>query len=207
MESVVYSTWIKNGIHKPGKSAVGLAKAITKALRISPPMHRITIYKMISGKRSVYSEELGPIASYIEEPVPNLNQAQPVVNVPIIGTVHAGAWTEGDSESGLDSIPVHHDIDHPNAKMFAYRVSGDSMASVGIIDGDVIVCIPPNGIELSDGKQVVIKRTRAGLVEYSARRSTRSRIVQNITVPTIATNRLLFPRKITETKSLKWWVS
>src|SRR6266851_8822327 len=94
---MTYSKWIREGIDKPGKSAVGLAEAITKALKLKKPMHRITIYKMISGKRSVYSEELTPIANYIEEPIPNLPSqilSADIVKVPISGVIGAGIWVE-----------------------------------------------------------------------------------------------------------------
>lgn len=166
----MYADWIKRGIHKPGKSAVGLAQAITKALKLKTPMHRVTVHKMVSGKRSVYSEELLPISIYIEEPIPNLNtNSLGVVSIPIVGECCAGTWTEGEALISGSTISAPRDIEFENAELTAYDMRGSSMVLAGIIDGDVLICIPPEDDEIKDGKQVVIRRTRTGLVELSAR--------------------------------------
>lgn len=166
----MYATWIKNGIAKPGKSAIGLAQAITKALKLKKPMHRITIYKMISGKRSVYSEELAPIAAYIEEPIPNMPSAMAdLISIPIAAEIGAGVWTERVDTGPLGAIVAPKDQTFPNSKAIAYAIKGDSMVNVGILEGDVVICIPPQDDEIEDGRQVVIERERSGLVELSAR--------------------------------------
>lgn len=172
----MYGKWIKKGIDKQGKSAVGLAAFITKTLKLSKPMHRITIYKMIAGTRSVYSEELGPISIYIEEPIPNLpaihSVALPdVVVVPISREIGAGIWFEQDSphNSNLGTIVAPRDSDFPGAEPIAFICRGDSMMDAAILDGDIIVCIPLQDSKNVEGRQVVVERTRAGLVELSAR--------------------------------------
>lgn len=168
-----YGKWIADGIKKDGKSAVGLAKAITKALRLSAPMHRGTIYKMIKGQRKIYSEELPPIAEYIEEPVPNMSiqsSLQNLQTLPIEREIAAGVWREADASilPDLGTVTVPTDLEYPAAKHIAYRMRDDSMVASGILDGDAVICIksddPP-----SDGRQVIVERKRAGLVETSAR--------------------------------------
>jgi SOS-response transcriptional repressor LexA len=173
----VYADWIKKGLRKPGKTAVGLAQAITKALKLKKPMPRQTVYKMTWGARTVYSEELAPIAAYIEEPIPNIPTHIPthitdVVSISVQCEIGAGIWIEpGVSEPATNIGTILAPKDHvfPHSKLLAYAFKGDSMLSVGILDGDVLICIPSRDDEIEDGRQVVIERNRAGLIERSAR--------------------------------------
>lgn len=170
----IYGKWIADGLKKEGKSAVGLANALTKALKLETPMHRGTIYKMVKGTRKIYSGELAPIAAYIEEPVPNLSVQSSLENLQTLRIereIGAGFWREEDEESVPDigTIVVPTDFEYPTAKHIAYRMKGDCMASAGILAGDTLICIAPEDEQLSDGKQVVIERVRAGLIETSPR--------------------------------------
>lgn len=170
----LHGKWIADGLKKEGKSAVGLAKALTKALKLETPMHRGTIYKMVKGTRKIYSNELAPIAAYIEEPVPNLSVQSSLENLQTLRIereIGAGFWREADEESVPDigTIVVPTDFEYPSAKHIAYRMKGDCMASAGILAGDTLICIAPEDEQLSDGKQVVIERVRAGLIETSPR--------------------------------------
>lgn len=171
---MAYAKWIAEGLHKEGKSAVGLAKALTKALKLKTPMHRGTIYKMVKGTRKIYSQELAPIAAYLEEPVPNLSVQGSLENLQTLRIerdIGAGFWREADSDTVPDigTIVVPTDPEFPNAKHIAYRMKGDSMGPSGIVDGDTVICIEPGGESIADGKQVVIERARAGLIETSPR--------------------------------------
>ena len=173
----MYGKWIKKGIDKPGKSAVGLAAFISKALKLKKPMHRVTVYKMIAGTRSVYSEELAPISTYIEEPIPYLPaiqtvQLMDVVSIQIEREIGVGLWFEPDiakEPSRLGVVVVPRDVDFPESKAVAFICRGDSMIDAAILDGDVLVCIPPTDDANVEGRQVIIERNRAGLIELSPR--------------------------------------
>lgn len=165
--------WIKQGVHKPGKSAPGLAQAITKALKLESPMHRGTIYKMIAGTREVKADELAPISEYIGEPIPLPTPMQSVVGdfitVPIEREIRPGTWFEESGKpGGLGSIMTPRDHNYPHARHHAYLFRGDSMRKSGLLDGDIIICVSPDG-DISDGKLVVVERNRSGLVELSVR--------------------------------------
>ena len=166
--------WIKRGVHKPEKSVPGLAKAITKALKLETPMHRGTIYKMIAGTRDIRADELIPISAYFGEPVsmPIQSSVGELVTIPIeceIG-VRPGSWSESGVVSPIDLgvIVTQRDSEFPTATHRAFLFRGDSMMKSGLLDGDVVVCIEPVA-GIADGGQVVIERTRAGLVELSVR--------------------------------------
>ncbi len=170
---MTYGKWIAEGLKKEGKSAIGLAKALKQALKLKKPMHRTTIYKMINGTRKIYSNELAPIAAYIEEPVPNMSVQSSLENLQTIRVqreIGAGFWREGDEETvpELGTIVVPTDPDHPAATHLAYRMKGDCMGASGILDSDTVICIESNE-QLTDGKQVVIERLRSGLIETSPR--------------------------------------
>jgi SOS-response transcriptional repressor LexA len=167
----VYSKWISEGIKKKGKSAVGLAAYLTKALKLKTPMHRGTIYKMINGKRKVFVEEFAPISEYIEEPVPSQIPIGDLLTLKIEKEVTAGVWIEqGTEQKPLGSIVTPRDFAYPTAVHRAFRVGGDSMMKAGILDGDTVLCVEPEeGNKIEDGKWVIVERTRAGLVETSAR--------------------------------------
>lgn len=170
---MMYGKWIASGLKKEGKSAVGLAKAISKALKLDPPMHRGTIYKMTKGTRKIYSNELGPIAAYLEEPVPHLSIQGSLENLQTLRVereIGAGFWREVDEEivPDIGTIVVPTDFEFPEAAHTAYRMKGDSMITCGILDGDIMICIATND-HVIDGRQVVIERTRAGLIETSPR--------------------------------------
>jgi repressor LexA len=57
-------------------------------------------------------------------------------SVPLLGRVQAGAL-DAAIEDCVGYIPVQ--TRHPASKLFALRVSGDSMTGAGILDGDVVI--------------------------------------------------------------------
>lgn len=167
----IYSKWVANGIKKPGKSAVGLAEHLSKILKLKTPMHRGTIYKIIAGTRDVAVEELEPISEYIEETIPLRAPVGELLTIPLEKFVEAGAWKEvsTDLPPPVGSITTPRDFVEPNAVHRAFCMKGDSMVKMGIFDGDALICIEPASQKPEDGKLVIIERTRAGLVETSAR--------------------------------------
>lgn len=65
-----------------------------------------------------------------------LDGGLPTLSVPLLGQVPAGAL-DAAIEDCVGYIPVQ--TRHPAAKLFALRVSGDSMIGAGILDGDVVI--------------------------------------------------------------------
>jgi len=65
------------------------------------------------------------------------NMLQPVVHIPVYGSVPAGYAQERTEEAeGCISVDVQTLGIRPSAKAFALRVRGDSMIGKGILDGD-----------------------------------------------------------------------
>lgn len=167
-----YSNWVASGIKKPGKSVVGLAEHLTKALKLRTPMHRGTIYKIISGTREVAVQELDPIAEYIEEPIPLKAPIGEVLTIPLERYVEAGVWIEVSSDlQPVGIIATPRDFLEPDAVHRAFCMRGDSMVNVGIFNHDALICIEPASQKPEDGKLVILERTRSGLMEVSARLS------------------------------------
>lgn len=65
-----------------------------------------------------------------------LDGGPPTSSVPLLGRVAAGAL-DAAIEDCMGYIPVQ--TRHPASKLFALRVSGDSMVGAGILDGDVVI--------------------------------------------------------------------
>jgi SOS-response transcriptional repressor LexA len=169
----MYKSWVKAGVHKPGKSVIGLAKALSS--HRGKNVHRGTIYKIIAGTREIHLDELAPIAKYIEEPIPMPQQTAIVsgelITVPIEREVGVGMWLEAGVTHGSDLgvITTPRDHIHPHAQHHAYLFRGDSMVHCGIIDGDVLICIKPHAEAEIDGCQVIVERNRSGVIEVSVR--------------------------------------
>lgn len=164
----MYSKWINDGVHKPGKSAAKLAKALGH--------HRGTVYKMIAGTREIRLDELPVISKYIEEPVPMPFQTAitsgELVTIPIEYKVGVGCWHEAGVSTGnnLGVITAPRDTIYKAATHKAYVFSGDSMVYAGILDGDILIGVEPDkNITTVTGNLVIVSRDRAGVVEMSAR--------------------------------------
>ncbi|GHV73904.1 LexA repressor [Spirochaetia bacterium] len=63
---------------------------------------------------------------------------EPVVSVPLLGTVAAGQPILSD-ENWEGVVPIHRSLLKKNADYFALKVRGDSMTGAGIVDGDIAV--------------------------------------------------------------------
>lgn len=172
----VYSEWISKGTKKPGKSRAGLAAALTKALRLDPPMSRTTIYKIIAGTRAVHANELEPAARYMEEPIPLTSEIiaqSSQISVNLLGAVQVGLWIDPEvAADNLGSIEIPRDHVYPNLPHFAFVAKDDSMDSIRVFEGDTIICVDfkATKLKLATGMCLVIERkNRAGLVERSLR--------------------------------------
>lgn len=94
----------------------------------------------------------------------------PVSRIPIVGTVSAGVFTEMSgpepwlSEYEFAYVDGPRNSDYPDARCFAFRVSGDSMndARKRVEDGDIVLCVDAIDAQLRvlDQKMYVVRRTR-----------------------------------------------
>ena len=92
-------------------------------------------------------------------------QAGPVSNVPLVGTIAAGAPILAQ-ENVEDTLPLPQDL-VGTGTLFALKVKGDSMTGAGILDGDtVVIRQQPSGNDgeiiaaLVDGEEATVKRLR-----------------------------------------------
>lgn len=60
----IYQLWLAYGLAKPNKTTAGLARQLK--------IHESAIFKMISGERTIFADELATISYYIEEPQPRV---------------------------------------------------------------------------------------------------------------------------------------
>ena len=95
-----------------------------------------------------------------------------VKEIPVIGSVEAGIWTESQEFCATETLDFPPPSGYPPESVFALKVKGESMNKI-FLDGDYIVCIYcgacPN---IENGKYVVAQRTRAGLYETTVKRLT-----------------------------------
>ena len=97
--------------------------------------------------------------------------------IPILGTVAAGAWLEVDGTSDdyieREYIPVPPDPRHPIKASYGLVVSGTSINKIATA-GDVLVCLSTisTGLEVEHGDLVIVERVRQqeGLREVTAKR-------------------------------------
>lgn len=76
---------------------------------------------------------------------------QPVMHIPIYGTIPAGFAQERTQEpNGCLSVDVRTLGVRPGARAFALRVRGDSMTGKGILDGDLAVIEPDRAPHAGD---------------------------------------------------------
>lgn len=162
--------WIADGLAKPGKKKGGLARVLGRSGSM------VTL--MLQGKRQVKADELPKIAKYIEEPLPpslyefaeeRSHAAEPpIADLPIVGTVEAGAWREVENvRVPKRSTAAARDPNFPEAEQFLLRVSGDSMNAATptpICDGALIRCVSwaDTGMMLRNDLLVVVERRDAG---------------------------------------------
>lgn len=117
-----------------------------------------------------YAAAFGSTAAFIltgtdgNEPSPSVNH---VIEVPLLGTVSAGLFREGDGlEYGESLVPAvpRHDI--PAAAQYCLKIDGQSV-NLRIPDGAYAICAYydryPGGAQ--HGNLVHVVRERAGLVE------------------------------------------
>lgn len=112
-----YIRWIREGLAKPGKTQIGIAKA----LGIAHPQ----ITRLLQGERDLKVREIRPIAEYLETPPPLPGERWPV---PVVGYVGAGAqvYPVDDHAKGAGLEVVDLDFPMPREAV-AVIVRGESM--------------------------------------------------------------------------------
>jgi SOS-response transcriptional repressor LexA len=96
----------------------------------------------------------------------------PLEAIPLIGIAEAGAWrTVSPLPADVqESVSPSRSRNYKSFKHFALRVQGDSMnaARPPIGDGQIILCVDmaDAGLEITDGRVYVVRRTRDGGQTY-----------------------------------------
>jgi len=159
--------WIKDGLQKPGKSQIALAKA----LRRSPQV----VTMLLQGKRQLKAREIKIVADYLEVDPPSMEnvESSPILRQAWIkGEVAAGVW----SEPGIDfePIPTTIAVDDrwPESSVFLLRVKGTSINRQAR-DGDLVLCLDIHAAprDVKSGDWVVAERTdHDGRVETTVKK-------------------------------------
>lgn len=160
--------WIRAGLEKPGKSRVGLAKALGR----SPSV----VTHLLDGRRALKVREIVTIANYLEC-FPPLDEGQLRDSTPtlrylaVTGEVAGGVWSEPQLEFERIETRVPVDPQWPAEGMYLLRVRGTSI-NRRAQDGDFVVCLDvfaaPRKFRIGDW--VIAERQRNGLVETTVKR-------------------------------------
>jgi len=149
--------WIIEGLKKPGKSKIGLAKALKRA----PSM----ITALLSGKRDLKAREIEIIARYldVDPPVTQSVEYAPEIRTAFItGEVAGGVWMEPGLE--FEPIPTTIAIDGrwQAEDVFLLRVRGTSI-NRHARDGDLVLCLNAHAAprDFKAGDWVVAERQAA----------------------------------------------
>jgi SOS-response transcriptional repressor LexA len=92
--------------------------------------------------------------------------------IPLIGIAEAGAWRTVSAQAAdvSESVSPQRSRNYRSFNHFALRVQGDSMnaARPPIGDGQIILCVDmaDAGLEITDGRVYVVRRTRDGGQTY-----------------------------------------
>mgnify|MGYP001022038939 CR=1 FL=1 len=130
--------WIVEGLKKPEKSKVGLAKALGR----SPS----AITNILNGTRRLRADELARIAKYLEVAPPALvprPMADRVIErIRVRGYVQAGVFREASEEEVAEDmfVTILRDPDVDPNHMFALQVIGQSINRQAA-DGSFVICL------------------------------------------------------------------
>lgn len=83
--------------------------------------------------------------------------------VPIVGEVRAGIWSELSVHGAEEYIPIHLP-EYERANLFALRVAGRSMDRI-YPDGSMVICAPVQETGVREGDHVVVRRHKGSLIE------------------------------------------
>jgi SOS-response transcriptional repressor LexA len=165
--------WIREGLKKPGKSKIGLAKALGKAPN--------AVTGILQGWRQLKAKEIDIIAKYLEVDSPfieNVTSTPIIKTAYITGEVAAGVWSEPDIL--FEPIPTTVAVDNrwPEKSVFLLRVKGNSINRQAK-DGDLVLCLDIHAAprDFQAGDWVIAERTGAdGRIEMTVKRVEGSRL-------------------------------
>lgn len=158
--------WIIEGLKKPGKSKIALAKAMGKSPNV--------VTGILQGYRQIKAREIEIIARYLEVDPP---YAQTIIAPPVIktayikGEVAAGVWSEPDISLDPIATTVAVDSRWPDDSVFLLRIKGNSINRQAK-DGDLVLCLDIHAAprDIQAGDWVVAERTGAdGRIETTVK--------------------------------------
>lgn len=92
------------------------------------------------------------------------------IGLEVVGEVSAGVWKEAEVLVERQAQPVATHPEYPAYAQRLYKVVGDSINQVAN-NGDFLhtVSVKSGGVEPEDGDLVIVRRSRHGLAEYTAK--------------------------------------
>lgn len=164
--------WIEDGLKKPGKTKVGLAKALGRA----PSM----VTALLRGDRQLKASEVAAIARYLEltppttimPPSPYDGDIPALSQLEVVGEVAAGVWAEPEADSfERYHVSVPLDPRFPETEQYLLKVRGSSI-NRRAASGSLVRCLkihaaprPPQNDDW-----VIALRMRHGSAETTVKR-------------------------------------
>lgn len=152
---------LEKAIQEAGMTPAGLATAIGR------DKDYIRDY-LVGRKRSLKADDLVKIQQKIgrhvnqETPFQEIADLSVLPQLPVIGTIRAGAWIETYMLEHEDqgTVPVSIDSRFPHARQYALAVSGDSMDKLAP-DGSFAICVDfaESGLRLKAGMIAHVEAT------------------------------------------------
>ena len=158
--------WIREGLKKPGKSKIALAKAMGKSPQV--------VTMLLQGHRDLKAREIEIISKYLEVDPPNMQNVAPqsvIRTAYITGEVAAGVWSEPDISFDPIATTVAVDNRWPENSVFLLRVKGNSINRQAK-DGDLVLCLDIHAAprNFQAGDWVIAERTGAdGRIEMTVK--------------------------------------
>ena len=173
-KGAMYREWLKAGLLRPGKSGVGLAKA----LGIDPS----AVSRMLQGKRKLQLHEVDKAAAYLGVEPPNrgslrIGAVAPSQNevqiVALTKSAAGGVWREVGVSVIFEAvaIPLVPEPRLAGLEQYATRIDGTDFNRI-LKPGDYAIFVPFDGIRTApqDGDIVEVERKRGDVVETTVRR-------------------------------------
>lgn len=146
-----WGKWIEDAIAaNPQLSKAGLSKHLNHKL------DRSRVLKMISGYRSLYVEELEPIAAYLGVPPPLVSMQRSVVSV--VGVIGQDPEL---TTSIIPTVPAHADRRYPLDAQRGYAL-GEPCPALSLLAGDVLITIPMDERPTITHGDIVVTEIRRG---------------------------------------------
>ncbi len=145
-----------------GMSQEALAEAVGKT--------RGAVAQWESGEVRPRHSTLVEIAKATGKSLVWLESGEETGGLSVVGEVAAGVWKEGAATFRPYRQPVSPDPAYPIAAQRLYRVDGSSVNKL-VASGEYVhtVDIHAAGIGFEDGDLVIVRRTRHGTAEYTAK--------------------------------------